>query len=256
MTHYAFGSGTLWATPVTDSAGAEIVTPTPVLFGTLQDVSIDVQFESKQLYGQQQFPVAIARGKGRVSGKARFAQISGQMFSSVFFGQSLESGQTSHVYDTTGSVIPETGGTITVTPPNSGQFIEDLGVVSRDGTPLIRVTTAPQAGEYKLSTSSLGLYEFASSDQGKTVFINYQYEASSPDAKKQTIRNLPLGQSPNFRADLFNSHGNKAISVTLYHCIANKLHLATRLDDFMIPEFDFDAFANSEGDVITMGYAK
>ncbi len=56
ITSVAFGSGVLIATP----SGANA---TPVQFGTLQDVSIDISFSSKQLFGQYQFPIALARGE-------------------------------------------------------------------------------------------------------------------------------------------------------------------------------------------------
>ena len=63
MTQNVFGAGVLWATPTTDAYGNTIANPTPVQFGIAQEVSVDVSFDTKMLYGQNQFPVAVGRGK-------------------------------------------------------------------------------------------------------------------------------------------------------------------------------------------------
>jgi len=41
----------------------------------LQDVDIATAFTSKELYGQNQFPAALASGQGKVTGKAKMPQI-------------------------------------------------------------------------------------------------------------------------------------------------------------------------------------
>ena len=57
-----FGAGSLFAIPTHDANGAAITTPTPIQFGTLQEVGLDASFDSKKLYGNKQFPIAVARG--------------------------------------------------------------------------------------------------------------------------------------------------------------------------------------------------
>ena len=52
MSQFVFGSGILWGTAQTDAAGSPLATPTPIQFGTLQDVSLDVSFENKTLHGR------------------------------------------------------------------------------------------------------------------------------------------------------------------------------------------------------------
>jgi hypothetical protein len=56
-------------------------------FGALQDVSVDISFNLKELYGQNQFPLTIARGQGKIEGKAKFANLNGGMVNDLFFGQ-------------------------------------------------------------------------------------------------------------------------------------------------------------------------
>src|SRR5436305_496406 len=63
----AFGAGALWGNR-TDVTGGGIG---PDQFGILQDVQIDFDWTTKELWGQFQFPVDIARGQGKISGKAK-----------------------------------------------------------------------------------------------------------------------------------------------------------------------------------------
>jgi hypothetical protein len=63
---------------------------------------------AKQLYGQFRFPVAVARGQGKATGKAKMAQISGLAFKNLFFSSSLASGQLATSFGEAGTV-PGTG---------------------------------------------------------------------------------------------------------------------------------------------------
>ena len=77
---FFFGAGTLYgldnSTP----------TPTPVKFGTLQDVSVEFSADVKELYGANQFPVHIGRGKNKITCKAKLGQIQGAMLNALYFG--------------------------------------------------------------------------------------------------------------------------------------------------------------------------
>jgi hypothetical protein len=85
----SFGSGAVWGER-TDVTGSGIG---PRQFGVLQDIQIDFDWTDKPLYGQLQFPVAIARGQGKITGKAKFAQILGLLYSDIFFGLTPATGQ-------------------------------------------------------------------------------------------------------------------------------------------------------------------
>lgn len=247
MSQYAFGSGVLVGTPLTDATGAAIVTPSPIIFGALQDVTIDISAEIKMLYGQNQFPLAVGRGKGKVSGKAKVAQINASLMNSLFFGQTLLSGIVNNVYDLVGTVIPSTPFTITPTVPSSGTWAFDLGVRNSNGIPMTRVASGPTTGQYSVTA---GAYLFAAADVGQLMFISYQYTATSTSAKYQVVNNVLMGQAPTFQADFFTTYGGKVLGLTLYSCVANKLTFSTKQDDYTIPEFDFDCFANGSNQVM------
>ena len=237
-----FGAGVLFGTPTTDAYGNALSNPTPIQFGVAQEASVDISFDTKQLYGQNQFPVAIGRGKGKASGKFKFAQLNGLTLNSIVFGQTLTAGITSDVYDTTGAAIPTTPYQITPTPPNSGVWSFDLGVKNANGVPMTKVASAPATGQYSVAA---GVYTFAAADTGLVMFINYQYTATSTTAKKSAVLSLPMGYAPTFRADIYLPYQGKSLIFTFPNCVSSKLSLATKLDDFMVPEIDFEIFADS-----------
>jgi hypothetical protein len=96
---------------------------------------------------------------------------------------------------------------------------------------------------------SAGVYTFAAADAGITMFISYQYTATSSVAKKISVLNVPMGYAPTFRCDLMNSKNGGFIGMSLYSAISTKFTMQTKLDDFLIPEFDFECYADSAGRV-------
>lgn len=254
MPQYGFGAGTLVGTALTDATGAALATPTPVAFGVLQNASVDFSFDLKELFGQYQFPVAIGRGKGKITGKAQFAQLNGLTLNSLFFGQTMTTGSLGEVIDTTGTVIPTTPFQITVTPPGSGTWTVDLGVIdSSTGRPMTRVVSAPTTGQYSVAA---GVYTFAAADVGKLARISYQYTATSTVAKRITVANLTMGQQPTFRADLLIPFNGQQFVLTLPNCVGSKLSVATKLDDFVVPEFDWQSYADASNNVAYLGLAE
>ncbi len=254
MALYGFGSGLLWAIHTADASGAAIANPTPQLFGALLDVSIDFSFDTKMLSGQNQFPIVVGRGKGKITGKAKYGQLSGAMIAQLFFGQAFTSSAVVKYYDTTGAVIPTTPFQITPTVPGSGTWATNLGVRDATGVEMTCVASGPTTGQYSVAS---GVYTFATADAGKTVFIDYEYTAATPTtAKKMIINNIVMGNAPTFRIDFANNYQGKFTSVSLFSCISSKLSLSTKNDDFLIPEFDFDAFANPAGQIGVLSLAE
>ena len=243
---FVFGAGVLIGTPLTDAYGNAIANPTPVEFGKLQDVSLDISFETKTAHGNNQFAIIAARGKGKISGKAKILQLNSVMLDKLVFGQGTTAGILSDVYDTTGAVIPTTPYQITPTVPSSGTWTRDLGVKNANGQPLTRVASGPTTGQYSVSA---GVYTFASADAATTVYINFQYTATSTTAKKDTIQNVLMGYAPTFAADLYFPFQGKSLIFYLRNVLATKFGAASKLDDFMYPEIDFEAYADASGNV-------
>ncbi len=243
---FEFGSGTLWGFP---SGGNVAPNPTPMKFGTLQDVSLDISGDVKQLYGQKQFPEAVARGKCKITGKAKFASINGKMLNDLFFGQSLGAGMVQIALDEV-HTVPVSPFQVNITPPNSGVFVQDWGVrYVSTGLPLTRVASAPVTGQYTVSGST---YTFSTGDQGtNNILISYSYSVSATGTQLN-IKNQLMGFAPTVQVLLQTLYNNNQFSVLLYSVVASKLSFATKQEDFIIPEFDFEAFANAAGQVIDM----
>jgi hypothetical protein len=242
---YLFGSGLLWGTPLTDATGAALATPTPLLFGTLQDTEIDIKFELKQLHGQNQFAVAVGRGKGQVSGKAKLADIRAGFFETIVFGQAGSAGQVGAVFDTVGAAVPASPFQVTVAPPAGGSWAADLGVIdSATGRPFARVASAPASGQYSVAA---GTYTFAAADTGRVLYLNYRYTAASTVARRMNIANLPMGYAPTFRADFYGPYQGKSAVLTLNNCVSEGLKITAKNDDFAVPEMGFQAFADAAG---------
>jgi hypothetical protein len=118
----AFGAGALWGNR-TDVTGTGIG---PDQFGILQEVQIDFDWTTKELWGQFQFPVGIARGQGKITGKAKFARIFGAIYGDLFFGQTPASGQLTVSENEAASVPATTPYTVAVA--TAARFVDALGV--------------------------------------------------------------------------------------------------------------------------------
>ncbi|MGB6176561.1 MAG: hypothetical protein WBF43_09540 [Methylocella sp.] len=242
---YSFGSGVLFGTR-TDIANA-----TPVNFGLVQEVTIDETATIKELTGQFQRPVAIARGTIKTTGKAKVARISGIAFSNLYYGFTPSAGQTATAFGEADSVPGSTPFTITVT--NASTWVDDAGVLyATTGLPLTLVASSPAAGQYSVAA---GVYTFNTSDAGKAVLINYTYTISA-SGQKWTVANELLGTTPTFKAKFYTTFQGQAISLQLNNCTANKLTFQTKLEDFIMPEFDFSCFADASGNVMTWSFAE
>src|SRR5271155_4476510 len=148
----------------TPNAGNEAANPTPLALGILQDGAFDVSWELKELYGQFQFPVDVATGKGKVTGTAKFASVTGKTVSDIFFGQGVTTPANLPVY-LEAHTIPTTPFQVTIAPP-SGTFLADLGAIyTATGVPLIKVASGPITGQYSVNIST-GVYTFAAADTG------------------------------------------------------------------------------------------
>jgi hypothetical protein len=247
---YQFGSGNLFGLV---SSGGVLV---PRKFAALQDVSVDFSFNLKELYGQSQFPLTIARGQGKIAAKAKAANINGAVFNDIFFGGTNASGKTESIVGEAG-VIP--GSPFQVTVANGATFKDDHGVTFvATGVMLTRVSAAPAAGQYSVSVA--GVYTFAAADTTKAVLIDYTYTVAG-SGNTTTLNNLLSGTTPNFVASLpikkTQDDGTvKTLYVRLNNCYSEKLTLATKIEDFLVPEFDFKAAADVSGVIGTISSAE
>lgn len=238
-----FGAGKLIAVPTNLSDGSVIANPTPVILGTMQDIALDISVDLKTLYGSKRYPIAVGQGKGKVSVKAKYADISGGILGSLFFGKASTAGIKAAVFDFA-FTIPGTPFQATIVPPSTGTFVADLGVVfSATGVQLTRVATAPAAGQYSVNVAT-GVYTFAAADTTKGVLISYEYSAAA-GGNFWNISNDVMGYTPSFTMLLQNSFNNQTMVVKLNRCVSGKLSVPMKNDDFAINDFEAEAFADA-----------
>ncbi|HLY44485.1 MAG TPA: hypothetical protein VKQ73_02805 [Stellaceae bacterium] len=247
----AFGAGALWGNR-SDVTGSGIG---PDQFGILQDVQIDWDWQTRELWGQFQFPLDIARGQGKITGKAKFARIFGAIYGDLFFGQVPAAGQLT-VAENEAASVPATG-PYTVPVANAANYSDDLGVFyasgNNAGLRFTRVTTPSAAGQYSVNIAT-GIYTFAAADAAASLLISYLYNSTS--GKKLALTNQLMGYTPTFKATFYTTKttGGMAagLALVLNACTATKLSLPTKIDDYEIQEFDFSAFADATGAIGTL----
>lgn len=247
MSQYIFGSGTLFG------RRTDVANPTPVKFGVLQDVSVEFSAAKKELFGENQFAVAVARGTAKIECKAKFGRISGRAFAELFFGGTLTAGKLALANGESASIPATTPFTVTVA--NAAGFAADLGViVAATGLPMTRVASAPATGQYSVDEET-GIYTFAEADASVAVAISYRY-AVADSGQKFTITNQPLGVQPVFEVVLESKYNQGRMIVVLNACTSTKLSLPSKQEDFTIPELDFSAMADDAGNVGTMSFSE
>lgn len=245
-----FGAGKLIATPTTDANGSAIAIPTPVAIAVLQDVSVDFDFETKTMHGEKQFAVAIARGKAKIGWKAKSGNFDGAALGSLFLGAQPTAARKGAVIDEAKTIPAVTTFTITITPPSSGIFASDLGVINAvTGVPMTRVASAPATGQYSLVVAT-GIYTFAAADASVPVLISYEYSiATSATSSLFAITNNLMGYTPTFSAIFYNQYAGKTLAMKLNSNVLGKLALPFKNDDFTTNDMDAEAFADASGSV-------
>ena len=242
---YSFGSGVLIGTRT------DVVNATPVNFGLLQEVTIEETASVKELYGQYQRPIAQARGTIKTTGKAKVARISGLAFGNLFYGVSPLAGQLATAFAEAGAIAASAP--YTVTAANAATFVDDGGIVyASSGLPLTKVASAPTSGQYAVAA---GVYTFAAADAGKAVLLGYTYTLANA-GEKIAVQNQLLGTTPTFQALFTTTFQGQAVSLKMNVCTSTKLSFQTKLEDFVVPEFDFSCFADAGGNVMTWSFAE
>ncbi len=239
---FVFGSGVLIGTPAGGS---------PINFGLAQEVTLNVAVTAKALYGQYNFPVAIGSGTKKMTGKAKMARVSGQALGSLFFGVTPSAGVTQTQFGET-TTVPASS-PYTYSTVNHATFVADQGVVyASSSLPLKAVASNPALGQYSVTG---GVYTFASADAGAAVLISYAYTLAT-GGENIAVSSQLIGPSAAFSANLFAADPvtGKQFSVMLYNCIAEKLSFGTKIEDFLIPELDFQCFANAAGQVCQFNF--
>lgn len=235
-----FGPGILYITRT------DVANPTPVNIGFINEFSTDFTFTTKELYGQNQLPLLVARGTGKLTGKMKAATLSGVAMNNMMFGGTFTPNVEYDITASPATPIPATPFHITPTVPNSGTFDKDLGVYNAaTGEIFTLVASGPGAGQY---SEAGGVYTFSSADNvsGISVVINFAYHWTTGSQGQNTIiTNQLIGSTPTFQIDYKTTLYGATYFARFFQCVCSKWTMGHKLEDFAMPEFDFAFFANA-----------
>jgi hypothetical protein len=136
----------------------------------------------------------------------------------------------------TGASPGSLNGTYTVTASALGSF---SGTTAATGT----WTSGGTVG----SALNLAQYTFYSGDTAVSGGATVTYSTTTNAGQQLAVNNQLLGYAPTFQLDYYTSRNNKPFVARYYACQASKLSFASKLEDFIMPEFDFSMFVNSAG---------
>jgi hypothetical protein len=245
-----FGPGILYLTRT------DIANGTPANVGFVNEFQYDFAGETKDLSGQNQFPLLIARGPIKATGKIKAATMSGLALNTVLIGGAWTAGTQYDIFSTPATAIPTTPFQITPTIPSSGAFDTDLGVINAaTGVPMTKVASGPVAGQY---SQAAGIYTFSSADNvsGISVIISVAYHfTTGATGQFQIVQNQLIGTTPTFQLDYKTILYGATYYVRFYNCVGSKVAMAHKLTDFAMPEYDFGFFANAAQQVMLISLA-
>ena len=228
-----FGIGALWG------QRTDLPNIGPDQFAVLQDNTIDFSFELKELYSQLGFPIDIARGKGKITGKAKMARVFAALYGDLFFGDAVSLATEDNVSEDELHTVATAATAVT----NAATFVQDLGVFYNSGGRLrfeYGTGVPSAAGQYSVSG---GTYTFSTFDIGSSVAISYVF--TDTNGKQITITNNFMGFTPTFKATFYQQRATQGssgqITLLLNQCISSRLSFPSRVDDYGIPDFDFMA---------------
>ena len=235
-----FGPGICWVTRT------DLANQTPTNIGFINEFSTDLSFDTKQLFGQNQYALLAARGTAKSTGKMKAAVMSGQALNAVLLGGTWTAGTQYDATTSPSTAVLATPFQITPTVPSSGTFNQDLGVINAaTSEPLTLVASAPAAGQYSVAA---GVYTFSSADHtsGISVLISFAYTfTTGATGQNQVIANNPIGSTPTFQIDYKTTLYGATYYLRLYQAIGSKWSMGHKITDFAMPEYDFEFFANA-----------
>jgi hypothetical protein len=241
-----FGPGFLSAVPVTGwNAAAPIDALTPITFALIESVTLDFSFKLKELYSQSVYPIAGGASTGKVTGKAKISSFSPSIMNSLFFGASA-AGSGVTVVQYAPFSIPATPFSITPAAPAA---TVDLGVFYQTvGTGILqkqfaRVASGPTTGQYTF-TPGTGVYLFAAADTLTPVLISY--EGAAAGSSSFNMGNQLSGMAPQFQLNFSGVYGGQVYLFNFPNCCSEKLAFATKVNDWVGVEFDFEVFTGAD----------
>jgi hypothetical protein len=236
-----------------------ISNPTPIRFGLLQDQSLSVKRDVKEVFGEKAFAADVRGGTMSVTGKITYATLQQRLWNELMFETTPTGTSQSLEVDNESGTVPGTS-TYTITVTNASGGITDLGVVaSATGKRYARVAAASEvAGASYSLVDSTGVYTFAAGDANKVMKISYLYTGIGPATASGlvTINNQNQGENSNFKAVMCLLWNLEQDVIVLNNCVGQDATLDSKGSDFGKPTFSFMAGCDTSDVLGTFSYAE
>jgi hypothetical protein len=234
-----FGSGVFVFTP---NFGNLASSPTPIKLKVLQEASIEFKGDLKKLFGQSQFPVATARGKIDVTGKAKVGCLDQNDINQIYWGQTVVSGGQVQTVETHTPAA-------SVTTTTDAAYVDQGVINGTTGISMLRVASAPAVGQYTFAPSaSAGVgatYGFNAAETAATVQLTFL--ATVTTGSSLTLTNQLMGFAPVCQAYLSNSFRGEVDAVQLNAVTLGMFSKPTKQEDFWVSDLDFSANCDAGG---------
>ena len=226
-----YGSGEV---VVQDNAGNSHVC------GLLQSVSMDITSSTKGIRGSGLYDEIVAVMGQEISIKAANAYCTSGL-EAVATGGAITTGSKWFQTD-----AKSASASVSITPPASGTFVRDAGVILANGQPAKYNSGAPAVGEYHLTTGfTAAPYIFNAGETG-TVQIKYLYSLSTGETL--TVLNAQVGLLVPVGVRIFNVSTDslgvvRKIGRYFPSCAMAKYSVANKVGDFASVDLEFKAMA-------------
>lgn len=227
----------------------DIVNPTPIPIGVLQDVNFDFSFAQKDLVGQFQLAVDTARAQEKLTCKAKFARVFSGAYD-TFFGQGVTSGAGVQFASNENHIVAATTQVVT----NNATFTADLGVFyAATGVQLTRVAAGSEAtGKYSVNEAT-GTYTFAVGDE---VSLNFNYSYTTTTLKQLTLSNQFMGVGPRFGVYMTTLYLGNYVNFVFNNATSEKLANPFKNTDYLMQELDFTIMADASNNIGSMSFSQ
>ena len=217
--------------------------PNTIRVGVIQEISIEIKRDLKELFGEGKYAVDVASGNESISGKYKSGEFDPNWLAENFLAATKSTGTLELVRGEVGTVA-----TATVTVSGAADFSEDYGVIDRlTEKPLKRVASAPAVGQYTVNEGT-GVYTFNATDNGKAVQISYLKETTTGET--YTVNNSLAGDSVYCSLFLYKtSRTGKKFGLRLANATFESASFGFKLNEHTMPEGSFKGFAGANGKV-------
>jgi len=241
-----FGVGALYGIP----SGGNNATPSfGQRFGIIKEVSVEFSQKLEKLLGQNKLPDDIAPGDMEFKGKAAFAEIEVDVYNSLFFGDIIAAGTKNFVNGEATGAVAGNNYSVTNAGNNSKPNVMLSVRYAATGVQLQQVSAGNEAtGSFSFNNAN-GKIVFGGNDAGNNVLFLVDYAYTTATGKTLTVTNHLMGYGPVFEIYLSQPYQSIGNGIHLFSCRCAKMSMPMTRNTHMFSDFEFEAFANSAGNV-------